>query len=159
MGEQIDTLLRKLRDEGEATQARLAALTPAQWETPVYAEGQTWRARDILAHLVSAERGHQRLIAGGAAGDPGAPVDLDVDRYNAVAVAQLADRSPADLLADLRQARVATLALVAGLTDDDLAHRGRHPVLGEDAALADFIRIVFMHGKLHLRDLNRALTA
>ena len=46
---------------------------------------------------------------------------------------------------------------VAGLADDDLARRGRHPALGEDAALADFIRIVFMHGKLHLRDLSRAL--
>ena len=158
MGEQIDLLVRKLREEGEAVQARLAALPPAAWEMPVYTEGETWKTRDILAHLVSAERGHQKLIANVAQGGPGSPADLDVDRYNRSHVAALAGRAPADLLADLRAVRADTIALVAGLSDDDLARRGNHPALGSDAALADFIRIVFMHVKMHLRDLTRALT-
>ena len=64
-----------------------------------------WAARDVLAHLVSAERGHQRLIANVAAGGPGSPPDLNVDAYNRHQVAALAERSPADLLADLRAAR------------------------------------------------------
>ncbi len=100
MGEQIDSLVRKLREEGEALHARLAALPPAAWETPVYSEGQTWTVRDVLAHLVSAERGHQRLIADVAAGGSGSPPDFNVDEYNRRHVAALAGRSPADLLAD-----------------------------------------------------------
>jgi len=157
MGAQIDLLIRKLREEGEAQQARLAALPPEAWERPVYSEGQAWTVRDVLAHLVSAERGHQRLIASVAAGGSGSPPDLNVDAYNRHHVAALAERSPADLMADLRAVRADSVALVSGLADDDLARRGNHPALGPDTALADFIRIIFMHGKMHLRDLTRAL--
>ena len=159
MGEQIDLLVRKLCEEGDALAARLAALPLEAWERPVYGEGQVWMVRDVLAHLVSAERGHQRLIADVAAGGSGSPPDLSVDEYNRRHVAALAGRSPADLLADFRSVRAETVALVAGLSDDDLARRGNHPALGPNTALADFIRIVFMHVKLHLRDLTRAVAA
>ena len=157
MGEQIDLLMRKLCEEGEALAARLAALPPEAWERPVYGEGQAWTVRDVLAHLVSAERGHQQLIADVAGGGPGSPPDFSVDTYNRTHVAALADRTPADLLADLRSVRADSVAQVSRLTDDDLARRGNHPALGPDTALADFVRIIFMHGKLHLRDLTRAL--
>lgn len=157
MGEQVDSLVRKLREEGEALHARLAALPPEAWETPVYSEGQAWAARDVLAHLVSAERGHQRLVANVAGGGPGSPSDFSVDEYNRHHVAVLAERSPADLLADLRSVRADTIALVSGLTDADLARRGNHPALGLDTALADFVRIIFMHSKMHLRDVTRTL--
>jgi uncharacterized protein (TIGR03083 family) len=157
MGEQIDLLIRKLREEGDAIRARLAALPLDAWERPVYGEGQAWMVRDVLAHLVSAERGHQRLIADVAAGGSGSPPDFSVDEYNRRHVAALAGRSPADLLADFHSVRAETVALVSGLSDDDLARRGNHPALGPNTVLADFIRIVFMHGKMHLRDLTRAL--
>jgi len=157
MGEGIDSLTRKLREEGEALHARLAALPAAAWETPIYGEGERWVVRDVLAHLVSAERGHLRLVMDVATGGPGSPADLSVDEYNRRHVAALAEHSPADLLADLRAARADTVAFVAGLTDDDLARRGNHPALGPDTALADFIRIIFMHGKMHLRDITRSL--
>lgn len=159
MGEQITALAGKLGDEGEALYARLAALTPEQWDAVVYTEGATWRARELLAHLVSAERGHQQLIRNVAGGGPGIPADFDVDRYNASKIAQLAGQSIAELLADLRRVREETIALVSALTDEDLSRRGRHPALGEDTTLADAIRIVFMHPKLHLRDLQRTLNA
>jgi len=157
MGEQIDLLIRKLREEGDAIRARLAALPLDAWERPVYGEGQAWMVRDVLAHLVSAERGHQRLIADVAAGGSGSPPDFSVDEYNRRHVAALAGRSPADLLADFHSVRAETVALVSGLSDDDLARRGNHPALGPNTVLADFIRIVFMHGKMHLRDLTHAL--
>ena len=157
MREQIDLLIRKLREEGDAIRARLAALPLEAWERPVYGEGQAWMVRDVLAHLVSAERGHQRLIADVAAGGSGSPPDFSVDEYNRRHVAALAGRSPADLLADFHSVRAETVALVSGLSDDDLARRGNHPALGPNTVLADFIRIVFMHGKMHLRDLTRAL--
>jgi len=157
MGEQIELLVRKLREEGEALAARMAAVPPDAWERPVFGEGQAWMVRDVLAHLVSAERGHQRLIADVAAGGSGSPPALNVDEYNRHHVAALAERSPIDLLEDLQSVRADTIALVTGLSDDDLARHGNHPALGPDTALTDFIRIVFMHGKMHLRDLTRAL--
>jgi uncharacterized protein (TIGR03083 family) len=139
-------------------QARLAALTPDQWQMPLYGESDGWTVRDLLAHLVTAEQGHQRLIADVTAGGFGAPVGFSVDRFNAAKVAALRGCTGEELLADLVKVREQTIALVAGLTDDDLARRGRHPALGEDVALNDFIRIVFMHVRMHLSDLNRSLS-
>lgn len=156
---EVDNLVRKLREEGEALSARLAAVPADRWNAPVYAEGAAWDARDVLAHLVSAERGHQRLIRNVAQGGPGSPAGFDVDAYNEDHVGRLAARTPAELLADLQAVRADTITLVASLTEEDLARRGRHPALGENAALADFIRIVTLHGRLHLRDLARSLGA
>ena len=158
MGEQIDLLVRKLREEGDALAARLTALPNAAWGRPVYSDGQDWAARDVLAHLVSAERGHQRLIANVAAGGAGSPPDFSVDAYNHRHVAALAERSPADLLADScgRCAPIAWCWSPACLMPI-WRLRGNHPALGPDTALADFIGIIFMHGKMHLRDLTCAL--
>ena len=44
--------------------------------------------------------------------------------------------------------------LVAGLTEDDLDKRGRHPALG-DVALEDFVKMVYRHAKIHMRDMSR----
>ena len=159
MGEQVDALVRKLSDEGKALYTRLAALPAEAWQMLVYGEGEAWMARDVLAHLVSAERGHQLLVANVAAGGPGSPPGFSVDAYNREHVAALAGRSPADLLADFRTVRAETVTLVSRLADDDLTRRGDHPALGPDTTLADFIRIIFMHGKMHLRDLTRALNS
>jgi hypothetical protein len=158
MGEQIQLLLDKLRTEGAAVLARLAALTPEQWAAPLNHSAGAWRAQDLLAHLVSAELGHQRLIAEVAQGGTGSPVGFDVDSYNAEHVAALQARSPSELLADLLAVREATLALVASLSDEDLARRGRHPALGDDATLADFIRVITVHARMHLRELARSQT-
>jgi len=156
MNEHIQPLLDKLRTEGAAVHARLAALTPEQWTAPLSDAAGAWRARDLLAHLVSAERGHQRLIADVAQGGPGSPAGFDVDRYNAEQVAALQARAPAELLVEFLAVREATLALVASLSDEDLARRGRHPALGDDATLADFIRIITVHARMHLRELPRS---
>jgi uncharacterized protein (TIGR03083 family) len=159
MGEQIDRLIAKLREEGAAVQARLVGLAPDQWDAPLYGEGDGWTARDLLAHLVTAEQGHQRWIASVAAGGPGVSADFSVDRFNAEKVPTLAACTTETLLADLASVREQTSKLVAGLSEDDLARRGRHPALGEDTPVIDGIRIVYMHVRMHLRDLNRSLTS
>lgn len=158
MSEHIQSLLDKLRAESAAVYVRLAALTPDQWAAPLSEAAGAWRARDLLAHLVSAEMGHQRLISEVAQGGPGSPAGFDVDRYNAEQVAALQARAPAELLAEFLAVREATLALVASLSDEDLARRGRHPALGDDATLADFIRIITVHARMHLRELPRSQT-
>lgn len=158
MGEHVDALVTKLRNEGALMDARLASLASSQWEMPVYGEGEIWCARDVLAHLVAAERGHQSIIASVAAGGPGAPQGIDIDVYNHDTVSQLAGRSVPDLLSDLHSVREATIATVAALTDDDLRRTGRHPALGENALLADMVRLIPMHVKMHLRDFQRTFS-
>jgi uncharacterized protein (TIGR03083 family) len=123
---------------------------------PVYTEGTPWTAHDVLAHLVSAERGLTRMIEDVINGGPGVPADFDYNAFNAVEVAGLADRSPADLLADFRAARGDLIALVERLDDDRLDRHGRHPALG-DVTLEAYIKAVYQHAKIHVRDVKRSL--
>jgi uncharacterized protein (TIGR03083 family) len=157
MGERIDYLVSRLRGEGEALAAQVDMLSAEQWTVPVYTGQTTWTAKDVMAHLVSTERGLMRLIANIADGGPGAPPDFDYEAFNTAEVAALSDRSPAELVADFRAARADVIALVARLDDGVLDRRGRHPALGE-IGLEEFIKTVYRHDKLHARDVVLALS-
>ena len=64
--------------------------------------------------------------------------------------------STADLIDKLRNSRAASIAMVAAFSDDDLDRRGNHPLLGE-VALEDFVKLIYRHNKMHMRDVQRAL--
>lgn len=156
MDNPASALAARLRSEGEKAAAFFGGLTMPQWGAEVYAEGQRWRARDLLAHFLSAERSFLLLFRDIAAGGPGVAPDFSVDRFNAEQVPALADVAPEELLRHFRAARAEMADWVAGLSEHDLERRGRHPALGE-CALGEMIRMVFLHNQLHLRDLRRAL--
>jgi hypothetical protein len=157
MGSRVDFLVRRLGEEGEALVAQLSGLPTAAWTTPVYpAEEGAWTIHSILAHLVSAESYIRLLMADIVAGGPGAPPGVDVDAINAAEVVRLVRLSPAELIDRLRESRAASLAMAAALSDDDLDRRGNHPLLGE-MSLEDFVKLIYRHDKMHLRDVQRAL--
>jgi hypothetical protein len=91
-----------------------------------------------------------------ANGGPGVPADFDYNAFNAVEVAGLVGRGPGDLLADFRATRGDLIALVERLDDDRLDRRGRHPALG-DVTLEVYIKAVYQHAKIHVRDVKRCL--
>lgn len=106
----------------------LASLTPSEWEVPTLCDG--WRVRDVVAHLYSYEELSTlgligRLVAGRfTRGGP-----------NALGLAALADRSPADLVA-LAWAHQRPRGLTAGfggriaLTDGTIHHQDIRRPLG-----------------------------
>ena len=89
------TSLQLARAERLAIADFLVGLTPEQWAAPSLCQG--WTVRDVVAHCVSFEglSGRQlavRFFKG----------RLQTDRINALAIAELADRSTADLVGLLR---------------------------------------------------------
>lgn len=156
MGPRVEFLTRRLREEGEALLAQFAAFAPETWAAAVYEADPPWTVHSILAHLVSAETYLQLMIGDIQRGGPGAPAGVDVDAINAAAVADLLRFSPAELLARLAEVRRQTVALVSAFSDDDLDRRGAHPLLGE-MALDDFVKLIYRHDKMHLRDVQHAL--
>jgi uncharacterized protein (TIGR03083 family) len=151
-----DFLTERLQSEGEKTAAFFASLDPAQWQAPIYTEGQTWTTRNILAHFVTAESGFLKLFADIRAGGPGAPEDFDIDRYNASQQKTTSEMSPAELLEQFRAVRAQMTALVASFTQEDLQKQGRHPFLGV-TTLAEMVKMVYRHNQIHLRDLRKVL--
>ncbi len=55
--ERRDHWKEKLSESREALFALLAGLSPEQWQTTVFAEGERWTVATVLAHLVESERG------------------------------------------------------------------------------------------------------
>ncbi len=76
MSQRTDYLVARLRDKDAALVTFFEVLAPEQWSTPVYTEGPVWTAKDVLAHLVSAERGLTRMIADVVNGGPGVAADV-----------------------------------------------------------------------------------
>jgi uncharacterized protein (TIGR03083 family) len=105
----------------------LARLTPEQWDSPSLCAD--WSVRDVVAHCVSFEGLSPReLTARFVKGR------LQTDRINALAVADLADRSTAQLIAILR---------------DNAEPRGLGAGFGGRIALTD--------NMIHQQDIRRPL--
>lgn len=146
-------LSERLKTEGEKAYAFFAALTPEQWESQVYTEGETWTIRSVLVHFVTAEQGFVKLFKQILQGGPGASEDFDIDRFNASQQAKSRELSPAELLELFRQVRAEMTALVATFTPEDLERPGRHPFLGP-TTLAEMVKMVYRHNQIHFRDLR-----
>jgi uncharacterized protein (TIGR03083 family) len=107
--------------------AFLDTLTPEEWDAPTLCT--RWRVRDVVAHVISYDHLDRRGLAARFAKGRFHP-----DRVNEVGVTELRDRSPAELLALLRE-RLEPRGLTAGF--------------GGRIALAD--------GLIHHQDIRRPL--
>ncbi len=150
-----DALVARLEKGRQKTFEILSALTPEQWQEPLYHE-PTWQVRNLLAHFVSSEKQLLALVQNVACGGPGAAPDLDIDRYNAAEQARLEGQSPSVLLDLLDQERRQTIEWVKTLGDNQLDKVGRHPALG-DVTVETMITAIYGHQLLHMRDLSRLL--
>jgi hypothetical protein len=81
MTQRRQQIIDRLARGGSQTEALFAALTAAQLERPVYADGARWNVRQVLAHLVTIEQSMQRLFRNILEGGPGAPEDFDIERF------------------------------------------------------------------------------
>ncbi len=151
-----ELILKRLIEEGRKTAAFFRTLGEGDLAQVVYTTGPRWRARDILAHFVSAEQtmlvyGRQ-VLAGGS----GAPDDFVIDEFNAIEVAGLRDEPPGALVKQFESARAGTASMVAGMSDADFDRVGRHPWFGR-VPMEQMLKLVYRHNMLHERDVRRAL--
>ncbi len=156
MSDKHTVIQKRLHDEGDKLLAIFEALPPEQWRTVIYTDSMTWTIKDLLAHQVSAERefqfyGHDILNGG-----PGTPEGFSINGFNNNAVAQLADRTPDQLLADFRAARQDTIEFVSLIHDEQFAWQGRHPFFGM-MTIEDMFKLIYRHNMMHARDLRKIL--
>jgi hypothetical protein len=150
------SLAEKLEVEGQKLSGFMAGLRADQWNARVYADGSVWTTRSVFAHLLTAERAFIKLFDQIRLGGPGVSDDFDIDRYNASQQRKTADLVPSDLIQQFSEIRGQMVAFVSGLADVDLERQARHPFLGV-VTLREMIRMMYIHGQTHLRDVRRAL--
>lgn len=149
-------LAEKLKIEGERMLQFFSELSESDWAKEVYTEGTTWSIRNVLSHYVTSERGLIKLFESIRQGGTGAADDFSIDRYNAAQQEKTKEFTPAELLAQYKEVRAHSVAWVAGLKDEELEIKGRHPFLNE-TVIREMIKMLYIHNQLHYRDVKKSL--
>src|SRR5579859_4980939 len=161
-----EELIATLTEQRERLERWIAARTPEEIERPVTPSevegGEMWRVKDHLAHAVGVERYLQgvvkRTLAG--AGDPAGfytqvgslereAVMRAINQANERSYAKYRDEPLASLLAKLGETRQATLALLASLSDEQLAAVSPHSPFGR-GTVRDLFRQMAKHDGQHV---------
>lgn len=148
-------LADKLDAEGARVATFISALPAAIWERATSGEGSGWTVRTTIEHMVLSEVELRDVFRGVAAGGSGAPENFDINQFNDGMAGSLDGLANDAVLARYRHSRAETVAFARGLSDAQLALRGRHPAMGE-TALGDMLKMVYLHNNMHLKDIKRA---
>lgn len=149
-------LAAKLQTEGDRLHDFMAGLRDQERAVRVYTEDMAWTVRNILAHLMTAERAFLKLFQRILEGGDGVAEDFVIDRYNADQQRRTKNMGWGELLDEYRKARASMVSLVESLPPADLERQARHPFLGI-TSLGEMIKMVYIHNQAHLRDIRRAL--
>ena len=149
-----EVIVRTIEEARAAILELTGSLTPAQLGRLTPCEG--WSVKDLLAHLVAGEASLVASSRRALAGDPARPAGYNVDRNNAEQVEARRSTPLADLEREMRRNRHATLVLLAGLTDAQLAT----PLEGPGGAMRNVawrLQRIGEHEREHLEHLRAAL--
>ena len=145
-------LLVLLATQVEATCSLLQALPPeAATRRPAPAE---WSPLDIAVHLADCERAFAYRALTFARSNGAELPGIEPDDF--AAAAQASDRTVADVVAELRAVRAASLALFGSLRPDAWTHRGI--ASGAAVSVRALAYITAGHELHHARDLRRAIS-
>ncbi len=150
MSDRKNDLLTLLDQTRQTLKGVLDRVQPGDWEKQIQAEDQKWTIRQIVSHLVDAQRGMTTQVSRIGAGEEPIPPDFDLNRWNRRAVEKAAGKTPQKLLSALDEGRVSLKQVVSGLSDEQLDRRGRHSSL-RIMTVEEIIRQIGTHEADHAR--------
>ena len=145
----IRELVEKMTQERDRLLAQIEALSEADAEqAPADAEGEAqWSAKEQCAHLAEMETGYRAWVERAlveenpdVAGVRGDPVAVPLEQANGHPVSEL--------VAELRQQRVRTLALIDRLAPEDYDRTASQPMFGTLTVL-QWLRSYYRHDRMH----------
>lgn len=155
----MDERKTKLRDRlTQSRQDLLASIAGIERDDLAQqAANDGWSIQDMLAHLASAERGHQMVIRALIAGqDPRQP-GFDLDAFNAAEVGERRGMTSDEVFTELEFSRGETLTLLDEVGPGDWDRSGYHPG-GFDTTVEGGFRVIAIHEKRHAREIRAALS-
>ena len=159
MSSRKDLIQQTITTDHAACMAILKAFTPEQWDLPAPSEeAAPWKARDVLAHIAVSELGQLGQITRCLAGEVTVPDDFDLSRFNRRSVQKQAEKTAAQLLADIETGHTQVLATLANVAEADLDKTGRH-ARGDTLTIEQFFIRITEHRRQHAEELQRALRA
>jgi len=156
MDSRRDDIIAELKNNEEEIITFFKGLNSDQLSMTAYPEDPHWTVQQVLAHFITIEGSMQRLFKDILAGGPGSPEDFDVDRFNRTQPRKLDGLSLVDLFDKFRSVRRDTIAIVAGMADQDLDREGRHAFHGH-GKLERFVAWVDEHARRHVADIKKVI--
>ncbi|MEX2247938.1 MAG: DinB family protein [Dehalococcoidia bacterium] len=144
--------LEFLIQEAKRIGAPGSGLTEEQWAIQNHDDGGAWNNREVIAHIASVGAIVVPFMGALASAPEGADLmsGMDIDAMNAQNVTQRADKSVADLVAEIETTYKGVLEWARGVPDDVLAKKvslGGH----KDIPLGDqLFRMIILHGVGHI---------
>lgn len=155
MAERIEQIKAELLASRQRLDSVLdAAAGQNGWETTVYADG--WNAKQLLVHVMDADRGHNGQVKGIAEGREVIPADFDLERYNKRSVEKRAEMPIDEARQALNNQRTELLTWLDGIDDATLDMTGRHASLNI-MSIEQILRHLANHERTHADDMARAL--
>lgn len=151
-------IVKKLNDERQSSSLFFDQLEDNAWETAVYHEETQWTITDILRHLVDSERGMTNMMMQWQQGNDPVPPDFDLARWNNRVVQKSANKSPEELLENMRANRIDLLSFIDTLQDEDWEKKGRHASL-RIMSIEEVCHLIADHERDHLRVMQEVLTS
>jgi hypothetical protein len=152
----FERLLTALTEAPAAVEAAVRAAPADAWSDVIHTGDGAWTRRHLLAHMAANDlRQLVRIRIGAGIPEPGDAeehaAELEVHDWNAARVAERADRSIDDLLAEMRANRTALIALLWSLTPEQRARP--MPFRGEPTPLEEMVPVLIGHLDEHAREL------
>ncbi|WP_425154797.1 DinB family protein [Candidatus Palauibacter sp.] len=141
-------LVDVMREAPDALERLLSGL-PGEGETFAYEPGK-WTLREVLGHVIDAERLFSYRVLHIARGDRAELPGMDQDEW--AAASNAGERSVADLLGEFRGLRAANAALFASFDEETLSRRGAASGFG--FTVRALVHIIVGH-ELHHRGVLR----
>jgi hypothetical protein len=152
MSERLEAHKQKLAESRVTLNAALDRVG-TRADEQIYSEGAQWTVRQLVIHLMLADKGHNNMIAHYAEGKEFIPADYDIERYNKRSV----DKQPETTLEQAREAltqsRRELLAWFDAQPDDSFLDKtGRHANL-KILTISQIIDVMCGHEIGHANDI------
>ncbi|MFN8459242.1 MAG: DinB family protein [Anaerolineae bacterium] len=156
MTDKKTSLRNKLNQNRIELESLLTSLSPEQWQTPVFEEGDTWTVLTVASHLTENERGMSIHIHKTRQGKETVPEGFNVHEWNAGVKGRIGAPAPAELLQMMAQTRARTLEGLESIKDEEWGLTGRHPTQGL-ITIEQYFETIANHDLEHLAQIKRAL--
>lgn len=151
----LTTLIAELESARVKFKELLHRVQPATWDLAVHDDGQSWTARQILIHIMDAQRGMLMQITRIQAGQETVSPTFDLNRWNNRQVEKNAAKTVEGLIDELTSDRERLIETLHGLSEADLDKEGRHGS-GMIMSIEQIARLVGQHELAHIETIIAA---
>ena len=122
-----NSVIERVETEFEALEAVIASMSDQDFDRPSFLRfrREDWTIKDAISHVSAWARAMVRSLEGKPRRQPGTA--LPVNATNAAVYAEWHDRSPAEVVAELRSVRAAAIAALRQRPDEFFSGRARSP--------------------------------